>query len=598
MSKFAELGLCPEIVQGVTALGFEEPTPVQAKTVPMLLESDKDLVALAQTGTGKTAAFGLPMLNRIDVNDKTTQAIVLCPTRELCLQISRDFENFTKFMPKLNVLAVYGGTPIDKQIRTLKKGVQVIVATPGRMNDLIRRKCAKLANVERVVLDEADEMLNMGFLEELESILSNVPDFAQTLLFSATMPRQVANIAKNYMTDPDEITIGTKNAGAKNVTHECYMVHARDRYAALKRLADLYPDMYGIVFCRTRAETQDVASKLMADGYNADAIHGDLSQAQRDRVMDQFRGKKLQMLVATDVAARGLDVTELTHVINYNLPDDVENYTHRSGRTGRAGNKGTSVVIINMREKGKIKRIEQIMKTKFIVKQIPTGEEVCEAQLLSLVDRVKTVKVDHEHIDKFLPAIFDKFAGMEKEELIKHFVSLEFNRFLNYYKNAADLNTSSDRGKNKSTLAGDSSRLFINLGKMDRMSPKDLLGLINQCTPDYTVTIGAIDLKEKFSFFEVLTKDLDVLLPSINGASFNDRKVACELVKESDRGGDRGGRGGDRRNRGGRGGERRDRGGRGGERRDRGGDRGGRSKSKREYGRPGEKKTGNRRKRD
>ena len=596
MSKFAELGLCPEIVQGVEALGFVEPTPVQAKTVPMLLESNNDLVALAQTGTGKTAAFGLPLLNRVDINERKTQAIVLCPTRELCLQITRDFENFTKFMPRLKVLAVYGGTPIDKQIRALKQGVQVIVATPGRMNDLIRRKVAKLSEVERVVLDEADEMLNMGFLEELEAILSNVPDSAQTLLFSATMPKQVASIAKNYMTNPDEITIGTKNSGSKTVTHECYMVHARDRYLALKRIADINPNMYSIIFCRTRAETQDIAAKLMKDGYNADAIHGDLSQIQRDRVMEQFRSKNLQILVATDVAARGLDVSELTHVINYNLPDDVENYTHRSGRTGRAGRKGTSIVIINMRERSKIKRIEQIMKTKFVDKVIPSGVEICESQLLHLVDRVKTVEVDHEHIDKFLPAIFDKFAGMEKEELIKHFLSLEFNRFLAYYKNAPDLNGSSER-KQKSTLGGDSSRLFINLGKMDNLNPKELLGLVNHCTPDYTVTIGAIDLKDKFSFFEVLTKDLDVLLPAINGSSYNDRKVACELVKEGARdGGDRGGYKG---NRGG------DRGGRGGERGGYKGNRGGsdnrsRSKGKREFGRPDDKKTGsgNRRKRD
>ena len=591
MSKFADLGLCPELCKGVEALGFVEPTPVQLKTVPMLLESNKDLVALAQTGTGKTAAFGLPLLNRIDVDDTTTQAIVLCPTRELCLQIARDFESFTKFLPKLKTLAVYGGTPIDKQIRTLKRGVQVIVATPGRMNDLIRRKCAKLSNVQRVVLDEADEMLNMGFMEELESILSNVPDEAQTLLFSATMPKQVANIAKKYMTEPDEITIGTKNSGAKNVTHECYMVHARDRYLALKRIADLNPNMYGIIFCRTRAETQDVAAKLMKDGYNADAIHGDLSQAQRDRVMEQFRNKSLQMLVATDVAARGLDVTELTHVINYNLPDDVENYTHRSGRTGRAGCKGVSIVIINMRERSKIKRIEQIMKMKFVDKKVPSGVEVCEAQLLHLVDKVKTVEVDHEHIDKFLPTVLDKFAGMEKEELIKRFLSLEFNRFLKYYKNAPDLNGSSDR-KQKSTLAGDSSRLFINLGKMDHMSPKDLIGMINNCTEGYTVTIGAIDIKEKFSFFEVLTKDLEVLLPAINGSIFNDRKVACELVKDEGRDNSR--RRGDRRDRGG------SRGGYKGNRSSKGGDRGGRrSSSKREFGGSDKRRSsGNRRKRN
>jgi len=416
------------------------------------------------------------------------------------------------------------------------------------------------------------------------------------------------------MTDPDEITIGSKNAGTKTVTHECYMVHAKDRYLALKRIADLYPNMYGIIFCRTRAETQDIASKLMKDGYNADAIHGDLSQAQRDRVMEQFRSKNLQMLVATDVAARGLDVNELTHVINYNLPDDVENYTHRSGRTGRAGRKGTSVVIINMREKSKVKRIEQVMKTKFVVKEIPSGVEVCEAQLLSLVDRVKTVEVDHEHIDKFLPAIFDKFAGMEKEELIKHFVSLEFNRFLAYYKNAPDLNASAAGRGSKSTLGKDSARLFINLGKMDKLNPKDLLGMINQCTPGYTVTIGAIDLKDKFSFFEVLAKDVEVLVPELNNALYNDRKVFCEPVKDDrgSRGGDRGGRGGRGGDRGGRGGDRRgfkgnrsDRrdGGNRSDRRDGGNrsdrrDGGNRSDSKGGGGYAGKKSSGNRRNRD
>lgn len=537
---FDELGLDSQLMAGIADLGFETPTPVQAAVIPRLLKSSGDFVGLAQTGTGKTAAFGLPVLQHTDLSTKDTQALILCPTRELCLQITRDLKAFGKHKKELRTLAVYGGSPIDKQIGALDKGVHVIVATPGRIHDLLRRKKARLQHVRRVVLDEADEMLNMGFQEDLEAILEQVPDAAQTFLFSATMPQQVAAIAGNYMHNPEEITIGTRNAGAENVSHVCYTVHAKDRYLALKRIADLYPDMYGIVFCRTRIETQTIADKLMKDGYNADSLHGDLSQAQRDRVMQNFRGRGLQMLVATDIAARGLDVNDLTHIINYNLPDDLESYTHRSGRTGRAGKDGMSVAIVHMREKGRIRRIEQIIGKRFEFRKVPSGRDVCKAQLLALIGRVKDVEVDHGQIDSYLPEIQAMLKGMSRDDLIKKFVSLEFNRFLDYYRTAPDLNVNEQAAireqrqeRRKRSTPGGFTRLFINLGKRDRLSPKSLMGLINKVTPGKPVTVSHIVLSHVSTLFEVESSEAERVIDSLSRIEYDDREIRIEPAEMS-----------------------------------------------------------------
>ena len=438
---FSEFGLKPEILQAIEKLGFENPLPVQEKAIPLLLETHKDLIGLAQTGTGKTAAFGLPIVHKVDIATKQPQALILAPTRELCLQISRDMESFAKFLPGLNIVAVYGGADIDRQVRALNKGAQIIVATPGRMNDLLnKRKRIDLSVLKTVVLDEADEMLNMGFKEELDAILEKAPASKQTLLFSATMPKDVQRIAANYMQpDAESITVGSKNAGADTVSHVLYSIRAKDRYVALKRILDSNPNIYGIVFCRTRMETKRVAAKLIGDEYNADALHGDLSQAQREYIMQKFREKNLQILVATDVAARGLDVKAVTHVINYELPDDISTYTHRSGRTGRAGQNGISIVLAHLKDKGKVKRIERALSKNFEVCSVPTGKEVCEQQLLGLIERMQNTEVNHEEVDKFLPVIREKLEHFDKEELLKRFISLEFNRFFDYYKSQKDL---------------------------------------------------------------------------------------------------------------------------------------------------------------
>ena len=570
---FNDLGLDPEILAGIAELGFEIPTPVQAAVIPRLLESNRDFVGLAQTGTGKTAAFGLPAIQQADFTRKETQVLILCPTRELCLQITRDLAAFGKHKKAMRVLAVYGGSPIEKQIAALNRGVQIIVATPGRINDLLRRKKARLDQVQTVVLDEADEMLNMGFQEDLETILKQVPDSAQTLLFSATMPRQVAAIAGNYMHDAEEVTIGTRNAGAENVTHVCYTVHAKDRYLALKRIADFYPDMYGIVFCRTRIETQDIADRLMKDGYNADSLHGDLTQARRDHVMQKFRQRSLQMLVATDVAARGLDVNDLTHIINYNLPDDLDSYTHRSGRTGRAGKDGISVAIVHMREKSKIRRIERIINKKFEHRKVPSGRDVCAAQLIGLIGRVKDVDVDHDQIDPYMADVLEMLEGMSREELIKHFVSMEFNRFLAYYRRAPDLNAD-DRGPARSERRERPSRrerqqsqrsnrqerparseeaaprpkkrpahdregrpgytrLFINLGRKDRLSPKDLRGIVGNATDGQVVETEKINIQNTYSFVEVKNEDTQKVIKALRFIEYGEREVRVEPVDES-----------------------------------------------------------------
>ena len=556
--NFNELGLSQPIVDAITKMGFETPTPVQEQVIPRLLENKGDLVALAQTGTGKTAAFGLPILSMLDHSKRTPQALVLCPTRELCVQITRDMESFAACSPAVSMVAVYGGTPIVTQLRALERGVQIIVATPGRMLDILRRGKANLSGIDRVILDEADEMLNMGFQEDLEAILGQVPDSAHTLLFSATMPRHVSTIAKKYMTDAEEITVGQLNSGADTVTHELYIVQQRDRYRALKRLADYYPDMYAIIFCRTRKDTQEVAEWLIRDGYNVDALHGELTQAQRDRVMDKFRAKSIQLLVATDVAARGLDVTELTHVINYNLPDELANYTHRSGRTGRAGKEGVSVLIINMREKGKARRIEQIIGKSFNYRDVPSGKEICEAQLFSLVKRMKSVEVDNKQIDQYLPSVFEELEGMELNEVVARFVSLEFNTLLKYYSGEQDLSAGErrtrsherdSRSDSRSDSRGDSrggspsqrphdsniQRLFVNLGSMDGLNASKLMGLISS-EGGHNVPIGRVDIMRKYSFFDVAAHDVDTLREALSRAEYNGRSIRIDPVDDDTRG--------------------------------------------------------------
>jgi ATP-dependent RNA helicase DeaD len=561
MTKFTDLGISKDILKGISELGFVEAMPVQIEVIPVVLESKRDIVALAQTGTGKTAAFGLPIVQQIDISKKYPQALILSPTRELCVQIAKDLMAYSKYVDGLKVLPIYGGANMDAQIRGLKMGTHVIVATPGRILDLIKRKKADISNVETVVLDESDEMLNMGFRDDLNEILESVPNERRTLLFSATMPKEVALIAKKYMSNPEEITIGKKNAGAENVTHSYYLVQARDRYSALKRIADMNPDIYAIVFCRTRMETKEVAEWLIKDGYNADALHGDLSQAQRDHVMARFRSKSLQMLVATDVAARGLDVNDLTHVINYNLPDELEAYTHRSGRTGRAGKDGISIAIIHLREKYRIREIEKKINKTFEKATIPTGKEVCGKQLFHLIDKMENVEVNHDQIDTFLPEIYKKLGGLEKEDLIKRFVSLEFNRFLEYYKNAPDLNVSDERDSGnrererggRRASSSDFKRLFVNVGKNHGLNPQRLMGLVNEATGERNIEIGRIDVMKSFSFFEIDKQYTDKVLEGLNSAVFEGISVSSEIAKErqageggSDRDSRRSGRGSDR----------------------------------------------------
>lgn len=538
MVLFNEMGLNAAILKAVNELGFVEPTPIQEKVIPQILEKQQDLIALAQTGTGKTAAFGLPLIQNADMDDKAVQGLVLCPTRELCMQISKDLQDFSKYIGGFHVISVYGGAPIDKQIQKLKKGGQIVVGTPGRVRDLIERRVLKIEKIGWLVLDEADEMLQMGFKEELDAILEGTPKEKRTFLFSATMPKGIYRIANEYMNSPEEISVGTKNAGADNVIHEYYMAHAKYRYEVLKRIADMNPDIYGIVFCRTRQETKDVAEKFMNDGYNADALHGDLSQAQRDYVMNRFRKGLLQMLIATDVAARGLDVTDLTHVINYNLPDDLEVYIHRSGRTGRAGKSGVSISIIHTRENGKIRELENITKKKFQRVMIPGGKEICKKQLFSLISKMEAVDTKEGKIDEFLPEIYEKLESISKEDLIKKFVSIEFNRFLEYYKNAPDLNVEADkrgdrndnfrrrenrregsresRNSNRNDYrsernfdsktennSGGYSRFYINIGSKNDINPSKLIGLLLDTTNDRSINVGKIDIMKGFSFFEV-----------------------------------------------------------------------------------------------
>ena len=512
---FQELGLRQEILDAVAELGFVNPMPVQEQVIPYMLTHDNDLVALAQTGTGKTAAFGLPILNMVNVEQRKIQSLVLAPTRELCIQIANDIKNFASKMRGVKVVPVYGGESIVSQYKQLDVQPQVLVATPGRLIDLINRGKVDLSEVRFLVLDEADEMLNMGFQEDIETILKDVPETRRTLLFSATMPNEIAKISRQYMHDAAEIAVGTRNAGSDNVEHIYYMVRADHRYLALKRIVDMNPDIYGIVFCRTRQETKEVAEKLMKDGYNADALHGDLSQAQRDTVMNKFRIKNLQVLVATDVAARGLDVSDLTHVINYNLPDDVEVYTHRSGRTGRAGKKGVSCVIVHTREGRRLREIERIIKKEFKHMPVPTGMEVCKRQLFHLIDKMERVEVSNEEIDVFMPQIAAKLAYLSKEEIISRFVSLEFNRFAEYYKDAEDINVDvkegkkgKDKGDGKSKR-GQKVRFKMLYGTKQNATPRSVLGVINDVTQDKSIIIGDIEITNKFTFFDVYADQAD-----------------------------------------------------------------------------------------
>jgi ATP-dependent RNA helicase DeaD len=529
---FKETGLHEDILHAISELGFEEPTPIQEKIIPLILNSDDDLIALAQTGTGKTAAFGLPLIELTDIDSERIQTIVLCPTRELCMQITNDLTKYSKYSKGFDVVPVYGGADIKNQIKALREGCHVVVGTPGRVMDLINRKALKLSHIRYLVLDEADEMLNMGFKEDLDVILAETPSHKRTFLFSATMPNEIAAIARKYMDNPKEISVGSRNQGAENVRHEYYTVHARDRYLALKRIVDIYPNIYGIVFCRTRQITKEVAEKLMTDGYNADALHGDLSQAQRDHVMNRFRHKQLQLLVATDVAARGLDVNDLTHIINYDLPDDNEIYIHRTGRTARAGKSGIAISIIHTREVRKIKDIERMTGKQFEAKKVPTGVEICEKQLFNLVDRVENIEVDDAQIEQFLPVIYKKLSWLSREDLIKHFVSVEFNRFLAYYKNTPDLRHEAgfDDFKKKPGK-GSYSRFHINLGLSQGLNPPRLIGLINEQTRNRNIPVGKIDLLKNFSFFEVEKRYEDEVMRSFKKATFEGIKVYLELSK-------------------------------------------------------------------
>jgi len=587
MNPFLNLGIRHDIVNAISELGFENPTPIQEQSIPVLLTGSNDFVGLAQTGTGKTAAFGLPLLELLDFEKNHPQALVLCPTRELCLQIANDIKNYSKKMDNVHVVAVYGGASISDQLRQIRRGVQIVVATPGRMLDIINRGAINFTDVKYVVLDEADEMLNMGFQEDIDNILSTTPDTKKTWLFSATMPAEVRRIAKKYMDEPFELTMGTKNTGNANIEHEYYVVRARDKYAAFKRIVDFNPDIFGIVFCRTKIETQDIAEALIKDGYNADSLHGDLSQQQRDKVMKRYRERSLQLLIATDVAARGIDVNDVTHVINYSLPDEVENYTHRSGRTARAGKTGVSIAIVNAKELGKIRQIERVIGKKFVKAEIPTGFDVCEKQLFSIVHKIHDVEVNEQQIEQYVPRIMEEFKELSKEELVKRFASIEFNRFLDYYKNAPDLNAPveegrferGERGARDGGGRGEYTRLFINLGSVDEFNRGELLGYICNNAKISGRIVGKIDVKGVYSFFEVPNAEAQIVVDNFKGAEFKGREVRVEISGEgtsSSRGGGGGYRGGDRREGGYRGGDRREGGYRSGDRRDggyRGGDR-------------------------
>jgi ATP-dependent RNA helicase DeaD len=537
MNKFEQLGLSESLLKAIIDLGFENPSEVQEKAIPLLLEKDTDLVALAQTGTGKTAAFGFPVIQKIDADNRNTQALILSPTRELCLQITNELKNYSKYEKGINVVAVYGGASITEQARDIKRGAQIIVATPGRMQDMINRGLVNITQINYCILDEADEMLNMGFYDDIVNILSTTPDEKSTWLFSATMPAEVARIGKQFMTNPAEVTVGTKNSGSATVSHEFYLVNARDRYEALKRLADANPDIFSVVFCRTKRDTQAIAEKLIEDGYSAAALHGDLSQAQRDGVMKSFRGRQIQMLVATDVAARGIDVDNVTHVVNYQLPDEIETYNHRSGRTGRAGKLGTSIVIVTKSELRKISSIERIIKQKFEEKSIPSGIEICEIQLLHLANKIKDTEVDHE-IDNYLPAINDVLEGLTKEELIKKMVSVEFNRFINYYKKTRDISAQSgdrrERGDDRAPREnnnGGATRYFVNIGSRDNFDWMSLKDYLKETLDLGRDDVFKVDVKEGFSFFNTDPEHTDKVMEVLNNVQLEGRRINVEISK-------------------------------------------------------------------
>jgi len=536
LNTFETAGLEDDVLNAIAELGFETPTPIQAKTIPHLLESTQDIIASAQTGTGKTAAFGLPVVQLTRREDKRTQTLILSPTRELCIQITKDMTNYAKYLKGLGIVPIYGGASIENQLRALKKAAQVVVATPGRALDLIKRKKLVLSHVERVILDEADEMLSMGFKDDLEAILAEIPTERQVLLFSATMPKGILQITKKYMHDPLQISVARTNEAAANVKHLFYKVHASNRYELLKRIADMHPDIYGIVFCRTRKDTKEISHKLMHDGYNADALHGELSQAQRDEVMDRFRKHRLQILVATDVAARGLDVHDLTHVINMSLPDDSEIYIHRSGRTGRAGKSGISIAIINTREFKKIRDIEKRYRLSFSKESAPTGRDICAKQLYALIDKIENIAVDEQQIEPFLPAIMQKLEWLSREELVKHFVSAEFNRFLEYYKNSKDINVEARAPREKQSRQERRQtqyiRLFINVGSVNGVNPARLIGLINEGLNSRDAQVGQIEIMKKFAFFEIEAGIETRLMKALKGQFFEGIPLSIEISQE------------------------------------------------------------------
>ena len=549
MKTFFELGVAPEIIKATDEMGYVNPMPVQEEVIPYLLGENNDIVALAQTGTGKTAAFGLPLIQKTNLDENFTQSLILCPTRELCLQIAGDLSDYSKYIDGLKVTAVYGGSSIGDQIRALKRGTHIIVATPGRLVDLIERGAARLEGVKNVVMDEADEMLDMGFSESLTTILSQVPEERNTLMFSATMSPEISRIASKYLRNAKEVTVGTRNEGTRNVTHKAYFVRAKDKYAALKRIVDYCPEIYGIVFCRTRAETQEIADKLIQDGYSADSLHGEHSQAQRDLVMQKFRKHHLQILVATDVAARGIDVDDLTHVVNYGLPDSTDVYNHRSGRTGRAGKEGISIAICNLREKGKLRMIEKAIGRKFEQGKLPGGREICEKQLYKLVDDIRTSEINEEEIESYLPGIMAKFEGMEREDIIKHMVSMQFNHFLDYYSDREDIaepdSREERRGKksDRRSRGNDDnnrepepgySRIFISLGKRDKINPSKIIDMINRRVRGQRVDIGRIDLMPNFSFFEVRQQQARDVVRGLNRTNVGGRKIVVEEAGEKE----------------------------------------------------------------
>lgn len=562
MNAFKQLGISGDIVKGIEKLGFTTPTAIQEQAIPVLLENKRDFVGLAQTGTGKTAAFGLPLLELIDYNKNYPQALILAPTRELCMQIAQDLKDYSHFAHHAKVLAVYGGANIVTQITALRKGVHVVAATPGRLLDLIDRRAIDISKITHVVLDEADEMLNMGFQEDINNILANTPSEKRTWLFSATMPSQVRAIANKYMDDPHELTIGKKNSANANIIHEYYVIRDREKYTALKRIVDFYPEIFGLIFCRTKIETQEIAEKLIKDGYNADSLHGDLSQQQRDKVMARFKNKTLQMLVATDVAARGIDVDNVTHVINYQLPDEIENYTHRSGRTARAGKTGVSLTIVTNRDISRIKHLEKLINTKFLKKDIPSGTEVCEKQLYALINKVHDVEVNEKEIGKYLSHVNDSLKDLSREDLIKKFTSIEFNRFLEYYKNAPDLNSTQREEHSTSGTRTqrntDGTRLFINLGVKDGVDKPEFIDFISSLADIKPSAIGHIQMNDAFSHFDVASPaDASTIIDAVNGAKHNGRKLRVDLAeskRESSGGGGgyhRGEKRGDRRSGGG-----------------------------------------------